>query len=98
MGCMLVKYSCTTGSPTVERELSFYGVHSPGVLGHALVRSSVLLLKIWDFQDDTGLPHVHLPGKGYTIHSSPAYRWHWAVRMEKFNTFKLKLIRGYLHK
>lgn len=79
---MLVKYSCTSGSPTVERELSFHCVHSPGVLGHTLVRAGILLLEIWDFQDAAGFPHVHFPGKGHTIHSPPVYGWYRAVRRD----------------
>ena len=91
MWCTLAKYSCMAGSPTIERELSFHGVHSPGVLGHTLVRASVLLLKIWDFQDAAGFPHVHFPGEGHPVHSPPVYRGHWAVRREKFNPLKSKL-------
>lgn len=86
---MLVKYSCTTESPTIEGELSLHRVHSPGVLGHTLIHAGVLLLEIWDFQDNTGFPHVHFPGEGHAVRSPPAYRWYWAVRRQKFKACKL---------
>lgn len=86
MWCMLVKYSCATGSPTIEWELSFHCVHSPWVLCHTLIRAGILLLKIWDFQDTAGFPHVHFPGEGYTVHSPPGYRRYWAVTTGKCNT------------
>lgn len=71
------------GSPTVEGELSFDCINSPGVLGHALVRACVFLLEIWDFQDATGFPHVHFPGKWQTVGSPPDYRGHGAVKGTK---------------
>lgn len=83
MWCTVVKYSCTTGSPTVERELSFHCVHSPGVFSHALVRAGILLLEIWNFQHAAGLSHVHFPREWHIVDSPPAYRRCWAVKRGK---------------
>lgn len=89
MWCALVKYSCKSGSPTIERELPFHRVHPPGVLGHTLVRAGVLLLEIRDFQDTAGFPHVHFPGEGYAIHPPPVYGRHRAARRDAGNFMPL---------
>lgn len=78
----LVKYSCTSGSPTIERELSFHCVHSPRILSHTFVCARILLLEIWDFQNAAGFPRVHFPGERHAINPPPVYGWDRAARTD----------------
>lgn len=94
MWCTLVKYSCTLGSPTIERELSFYCVHSPWILSHAFVCAGILLLEIWDLQNAAGFPRVHFPGEWHAIHPPPVYGRYRAVRSDTISIS----VKNLLHK